>query len=78
MGEEDSARLVRRAAVEMQSFEDDGKASSKNASLSKGRSLPKPSIAREYSFQKILKTLSLSPYELQNWQYDKDIENGHI
>lgn len=75
MEEEGSARLVKRA-VEMQAAQNgDGIAAGpKSHSLSKGRSLPKPSISRQYSLQKIVKTLSL---DLQNWQQEaKDIEKG--
>ncbi|KAJ9681840.1 hypothetical protein PVL29_017959 [Vitis rotundifolia] len=75
--EEGSARLVKRA-VEMQASEDDGKASPKNHSLSKGRSLPVPFISRQHSLQKMMKTLSWSPYGLHDWQQQKDIEKGDI
>lgn len=75
--EEGSAHAVKRA-VEMQVSKDDGKASPKNHSLSKGRSLPMPFISRQYSLQKIMRTLSWSPCELQDPQQDKDIEKGDI
>ncbi|CBI39541.3 hypothetical protein VitviT2T_020902 [Vitis vinifera] len=75
--EEGSAHTVKRA-VEMQVSKDDGKASPKNHSLSKGRSLPMPFISRQYSLQKIMRTLSWSPCELQDRQQDKDIEKGDI
>lgn len=77
MEEEGSAHTVKRA-VEMQVSKDDGKASPKNHSLSKGRSLPMPFISRQYSLQKIMRTLSWSPCELQDRQQDKDIEKGDI
>ncbi|KAF9669890.1 hypothetical protein SADUNF_Sadunf13G0011600 [Salix dunnii] len=51
---------------------------SKNRSLSKGKSLPKPSVNREYSLQKIMKTLSLNDYELScsSWINEAGVENG--
>ncbi|KAJ6876709.1 hypothetical protein NC651_029647 [Populus alba x Populus x berolinensis] len=54
--------------------EDDGGAEEgnlKNRSLSKGKSLPKPSVNGEYSLQKITKTLSFSANEA-------GIENGKL
>lgn len=54
--------------------EDDGgveEGSLKNRSLSKGKSLPKPSVNGEYSLQKITKTLSFSANEA-------GIENGKL
>ncbi|PKA58419.1 Bidirectional sugar transporter SWEET16 [Apostasia shenzhenica] len=39
--------------------------------LSKGSSLPKPSVTRQNSFSTIIKTISLTPYELQAvWRTD--------
>ncbi|KAB5529199.1 hypothetical protein DKX38_019280 [Salix brachista] len=56
----------------------DGAGISKNRSLSKGKSLPKPSANREYSLQKIMKTLSLNDYELScsSWANEAGVENG--
>ncbi|KAL3573436.1 hypothetical protein D5086_024049 [Populus alba] len=54
--------------------EDDGgveEGSLKNRSISKGKSLPKPSVNGEYSLQKITKTLSFSANEA-------GIENGKL
>lgn len=54
--------------------EDDGgvdEGTLKNRSLSKGKSLPKPSVNGEYSLQKITKTLSFSANEA-------GIENGKL
>ncbi|KAJ6762645.1 BIDIRECTIONAL SUGAR TRANSPORTER SWEET16 [Salix purpurea] len=59
--------------------EDDGDDAgiSKNRSLSEGKSLPKPSDNREYSLQKIMKTLSLNDYELScsSWANEAVVEN---
>ncbi|CAL9748523.1 unnamed protein product [Musa acuminata subsp. burmannicoides] len=60
--EEGSAHLV--GHVEMQGFEESNKAS-QHKHLNKGSSLPKPSaVSRQLSFQKIVKSVSLTPYEL--------------
>ncbi|CAL9171632.1 unnamed protein product [Musa hybrid cultivar] len=60
--EEGSAHLV--GHVEMQGFEESDKAS-QHKHLNKGISLPKPSaVSRQLSFQKIVKSVSLTPYEL--------------
>ncbi|KAJ8500567.1 hypothetical protein OPV22_011119 [Ensete ventricosum] len=60
--EEGSAHLV--GHVEMQGFEDSNKAS-QHKHLNKGSSLPKPSaVPRQQSFQKIVKAVSTTPYEL--------------
>lgn len=62
--------------VEMGVYDDGGKARVRNHRFIKGRSLPNPSIARQYSLKKIMKTLSLGSYELQSsWQQEKDAEN---
>jgi solute carrier family 50 protein (sugar transporter) len=64
--------------------EDDGgidEGNLKNRSLSKEKSLPKPSVLnREHSLQKITKTLSPSNYELQysSWANEAGIENGKL
>ncbi|XP_022720127.1 bidirectional sugar transporter SWEET17-like [Durio zibethinus] len=72
--EEGSAHLV-KGGIKMHSLDDD----LKNRSLNKGKSLPKPHVNRQYSFQKIVKTLSLTPYELKSsWPLDRDLEDGHI
>ncbi|KAK6121143.1 hypothetical protein DH2020_045131 [Rehmannia glutinosa] len=74
MEEEGSAHLFKRA-IQMQDFnEADQVTNMKNRSLNKGNSLPKPSVIRQYS-QNIMKTLSLSPYELEKFNED-DIEKG--
>ncbi|CAL9106180.1 bidirectional sugar transporter SWEET16-like [Musa acuminata AAA Group] len=60
--EEGSAHLV--GHFEMQGFEESDKAS-QHKHLNKGSSLPKPSaVSRQLSFQKIVKSVSLTPYEL--------------
>ncbi|CAL9111237.1 unnamed protein product [Musa textilis] len=60
--EEGSAHLV--GHVEMQGFEESNKAS-QHKHLNKGSSLPKPSaVSRQLSFQKIVKSVSMTPYEL--------------
>ncbi|KAL0412986.1 UNVERIFIED_CONTAM: Bidirectional sugar transporter SWEET16 [Sesamum radiatum] len=74
MEEEGSAHLF-KGAIQMQDFgEDDQETNMKNRSLNKGNSLPKPSVVRQYS-QKIVKTISLSPYELQKVT-GNDVEEG--
>ncbi|EOY11536.1 hypothetical protein QUC31_009430 [Theobroma cacao] len=73
MEEEGSAHLV-KGGIEMHSLEDD----LKNRSLNKCRSLPKPQVGRQYSLQKIMKTLSLTPYELQSsYPLHSDVEDGN-
>ncbi|XVE89620.1 hypothetical protein DITRI_Ditri20bG0010600 [Diplodiscus trichospermus] len=75
MEEEGSAHLVKRG-IEMHSLEGDDL---KIRSINKGKSLPKPHVNRQYSFQKIIKTLSLNPYELQSsWSHESDVEDGNI
>lgn len=72
--EEGSAHLV-KGGMEMHSLEEEDL---KIRGLNKGKSLPKPHLNRQYSFQKIIKTISLSPYELQSgWPDENDIEHGH-
>ncbi|OMO98649.1 SWEET sugar transporter [Corchorus capsularis] len=72
MEEEGSAHLV-KGGIEMHSLEED----LTNRSLNKGKSLPKPHFNRQYSLQKIVKTLSLNPYALQSsWPHESDVEEG--
>ncbi|XP_010259507.1 PREDICTED: bidirectional sugar transporter SWEET16-like isoform X2 [Nelumbo nucifera] len=77
--EEGSAHLV-RGNVEMSEYEDSSEFKTKNRSLNKGMSLPKSSVARQHSFTKILKTLSLSPYKLHHSSLadddEDDVEKG--
>ncbi|XP_073122498.1 bidirectional sugar transporter SWEET16-like [Henckelia pumila] len=68
--EEGSAHLF-EGMVQMHDF----KESMKNRSLSKGNSLPKPSTARQYN-QNITKTISLSPFELEEILNERDMEKG--
>ncbi|XP_057962689.1 bidirectional sugar transporter SWEET16-like isoform X2 [Malania oleifera] len=63
--EEGSAHLV-RGAVEMQAFDNDDAAKTKTQNLRKGWSLPKPTVLRQQSLQKIMKTFSLNQYELHH------------
>ncbi|KAF5739889.1 bidirectional sugar transporter SWEET16-like [Tripterygium wilfordii] len=72
----DSVHLVN---VEKLVIEDDEEANmSKNRRLSKGKSLPKPSFTRQYSLQKLVKTLSMNKYELHSvWANQDDLEIGH-
>ncbi|GMI79347.1 hypothetical protein HRI_001604000 [Hibiscus trionum] len=74
MEEEGSAHLM-KGGIQMHSLEEN----LNNRSLNKGKSLPKPYIDRQYSFQKIIKTLSLSPYELQSSRppHESDVEGGN-
>ena len=75
MEEEGSAHFVKEN--EMGAFEDDEEANVKIRNFHKGSSLPKPSVNRQYSFQRILKTLSLSPYERHpSWPYEEDVGKG--
>jgi solute carrier family 50 protein (sugar transporter) len=76
MEEEGSAHLV-KGIIQMQAFHEDDEEVLKNRSLNKGRSLPKPPVNRQYSFQRISKTFSLSPYEIHaNYAHEDDVENG--
>lgn len=78
MEEEGSAHLV-KGMIQMRALDEDDEeaAALKNRSLNKGRSLPKPSVIRQYSFQRILKTFSLNPHEIHsNWALEVDVENG--
>ncbi|KAJ0015151.1 hypothetical protein Pint_19673 [Pistacia integerrima] len=84
MEEEGSARLV-KGTIEMRGFGDDhheGDEANHNnrAAFTKGKSLPKPHVKRQYSLQKIIKTLSLGPYDLYStWPQDEpDVEMGNI
>ncbi|KAE8675411.1 Nodulin MtN3 family protein isoform 2 [Hibiscus syriacus] len=72
--EEGSAHLM-RGGIEIHSLEEN----LNNRSLNKGKSLPRPYISRQYSLQKIIKTLSLSPYELQSsWPpHESDVEEAN-
>lgn len=60
--EEGSVHLVKAGVViEMAGMEDEDEKKLTTRSLLKGRSLPMPSVDRQHSIHKILKTLSLSP-----------------
>ncbi|KAL8540905.1 hypothetical protein ACS0TY_002235 [Phlomoides rotata] len=71
--EEGSGHLV-KDAIQMQGFNKNDEEMQMNSSLSKGNSLPKPSLSRQYN-QNIVKTFSMSPEELEQLN-KKDIENG--
>nr|AJU57231.1 bidirectional sugar transport SWEET 17 [Camellia sinensis] len=74
--EEGSAHLV-KTSIEMQDLDDHHDLKSTNRNLNKGRSLPKPSVSRQYSINKIMKTFSLHPYELNSGSlHENDVENG--
>ncbi|KAK3041928.1 hypothetical protein RJ639_002236, partial [Escallonia herrerae] len=64
--EEGSAHLV-----EMQGVDEDDEARTKRRSLSKGRSMPIPS--RQHSFEKMMRTISLSPHTQLPYE---DVEKG--
>ncbi|XP_068662757.1 bidirectional sugar transporter SWEET16-like [Aristolochia californica] len=64
--EEGSAHLVEMGAYESET--------QKTPSLIKGRSMPKPTVSRQLSLQRILKTYSLTPYELYSSQSHKHDE----
>ncbi|XP_059651038.1 bidirectional sugar transporter SWEET16-like [Cornus florida] len=51
-----SSDALKKKAIEMESFDEEAQ---KNPSLNKGNSLPKPSLSRQYSVQKVIKTHSL-------------------
>ncbi|XP_077218572.1 bidirectional sugar transporter SWEET16-like [Tasmannia lanceolata] len=68
--EEGSAHLI-----EMKGYEDQEKAP--NRSLNKGRSLPKTTVSRQHSLQKIVKAHSLTPYECHSNWTDEDEDVSH-
>ncbi|XP_030459966.1 bidirectional sugar transporter SWEET16-like isoform X1 [Syzygium oleosum] len=68
--EDRSAHLV-KGDVEMSSYEVEDENRLKNRTIAKGRSLPNPSVNRQHSLQKIMKTLSMSPYELHSHEEDE-------
>ncbi|KAK4852739.1 hypothetical protein QYF36_026654 [Acer negundo] len=89
MEEDGSTHLVKRS-IEMRAYDhdddvdDDGNKVMNDRILNKGTSLPKPSINRQYSLQKIVKTLSLGPYDVfPNWSDDaisnlkRNIDDDH-
>ncbi|EEF49905.1 bidirectional sugar transporter SWEET16 [Ricinus communis] len=63
---EGSAHSV-KGDIEMDAYSNDEEASAKNISLDKGISLPVPSVNRQKSLQKVLRTLSLNAKDLQYW-----------
>ncbi|KAK4476710.1 hypothetical protein RD792_015870 [Penstemon davidsonii] len=69
--EEGSAHLF-KGNIQMQEYLD---GNNDPSLLSKGNSLPKPSVVRQYS-NNIMKTRSLSPYDLATNFNQKDMENG--
>ncbi|XP_058226155.1 bidirectional sugar transporter SWEET16-like isoform X5 [Rhododendron vialii] len=75
--EEGSTNLIKNA-IEMQQGHDKDDPKSINRSLHKGSSLPKSSISRQYTVNKLAKTRSLcNPYELRYGpDHDYDVENG--
>ncbi|CAL5330171.1 unnamed protein product [Camellia sinensis] len=71
---EGPAHLV-KTSIEMHGLDDHLK--NKNRNLKKGRSLPNPPVSRQYSINKIMKTFSLRPYELNSGSlHVNDVENG--
>ncbi|KAK3418642.1 hypothetical protein EUGRSUZ_H04550 [Eucalyptus grandis] len=58
--EDGSAHLV-KGDVEIGSYNVEDENQLKNRTIARGRSLPKPPVSRQYSLQKIMKTLSMSP-----------------
>ncbi|PSS03043.1 Bidirectional sugar transporter like [Actinidia chinensis var. chinensis] len=72
--DEGSAHLVKRV-IDMQVLDVNPK--NKNRGLNTGTSLPKPTVSRQYSLTRLIKTLSLSPYELHSGLiHEGDLENG--
>lgn len=80
--EEVSAHLVKGGGgIEMRQGYDDG--SRNRVMLNKGSSLPKPSIIRQYSIKKLVKALSMSPYESHSGrsheeEEEDDSRNGDL
>lgn len=75
--EEGSAHLV-KGTIEIQDIENEEKGNF-NVSLSKGRSLPIPSM--QHSFQRLMKTLTSNSNEWHSnlaCESDHDLENGTI
>lgn len=70
---EGSAHLVRRG-IQLNDLDGAHENDKNNRNLHKGKSLPKPSLARQYS-EKLVKTLSISPSSLGSYNED-DIEKG--
>ncbi|XP_030547020.1 bidirectional sugar transporter SWEET16-like isoform X2 [Rhodamnia argentea] len=70
--EEDGSSHLVKGDVEMSSYEVEDENRLKSHTIAKARSLPKPSVNRQYSLQKIVKTLSISPYELRSHDKDED------
>lgn len=56
--EDGSAHLV-KGDVEMSWYDAEDENQLKNRTIAKGRSLPKPSVNRQHSLQKIVKALSM-------------------
>ncbi|KAI4367842.1 hypothetical protein MLD38_016466 [Melastoma candidum] len=76
---EGSAHLVKGSDIEMGLHKDgeDNDGPRSRTTIIKGNSLPKPSLNRQNSVKKIMKTLSLSPYELSYiMSLDEEGENG--
>ncbi|KAK1581962.1 hypothetical protein Q3G72_010608 [Acer saccharum] len=72
MEEDGSAHIVKQS-IKMQAYDhdDDGNKVMNDRILNKGTSLPTPSINRQYSLQKIIRTFSLGPYDVfPNWSDD--------
>ncbi|KAI9186984.1 hypothetical protein LWI28_023103 [Acer negundo] len=70
------AHLVKQS-IEMQAydhdddFDDDGNKVMNDRILNRGTSLPKSSINRQYSLRKLIRTVSLGPYDVfPNWSND--------
>ncbi|KAI8028636.1 Bidirectional sugar transporter SWEET16 [Camellia lanceoleosa] len=73
--EEDGSAQVVKSSIEMQGL--DAHLKNKNRNLKKGRSLPNPPVSQQYSIDKIMKTFSLRPYELNSGSLNEnDVENG--
>ncbi|KAL7205289.1 hypothetical protein ACSBR2_018266 [Camellia fascicularis] len=75
--EEDGPAHLVKTSIEMQDLDDHDDLKSTNRNINKGRSLPKPSVSRQYSINKIMKTFSRRPYELNSGSlHENDVENG--
>ncbi|KAI9187409.1 hypothetical protein LWI28_027805 [Acer negundo] len=75
--EEDGSANIVKLSIEMQAYDndddvdDDGNKVMNDRILNKGTSLPTPTINRQYSLQKIIRTFSLGPYDVfPNWSND--------
>ncbi|KAK2637848.1 hypothetical protein Ddye_025643 [Dipteronia dyeriana] len=78
MEEDGSVHLVKQSIIEMRAYDQDGdfddggdKVMINDPILNRGTSLPKSSINRQYNSLKLIRTVSLGPYDVfPNWSDD--------